>query len=219
MTRLVLLAVIGLVAPAHAGPAPKPSVVVRVENGDGDSAKLAVALTAGLRAASGARYVAKLGERQIQDVADHTECRLVEPTCAAAFGAELGVDYVLAGEAETHGKRQLLVLSLVNVKTRQRVRSLREVVTNADTGKWARGAFERLVGSVGEITVVANAQRGEVLLDGQLVAALFDGRTTISGIALGGHQLGIRAKGYRPLDIDITVDGSTKEMLLLEPLP
>jgi len=221
VSRLVLIAVLIGVAPARAEAPKKPTLVVRIENADGDSAKLALALEGALRVASRAHYVHKPTDKQIQTVADSTDCALVDPTCAASFGAALAVDYVLAGAAETHGTRQLVVLSLVNVKTRQRVRSLRDVSTKgtATPAAWARAVLGRLVGEAGELTVVANAQRGDVLLDGQIVSALFEGKTTISGIALGGHQLGIRAKGYKPIDIDITVDGTSKEMLLLDPLP
>jgi hypothetical protein len=206
---------------ARADTPQKPTLVVRIENADGDSAKLALALEGALRVASKSHYVHKPTDKQIQAVADGTDCVLIEPTCAASFGSALAVDYVLAGAAETHGVRQLVVLSLVNVKTRQRVRSLRDVSTKgtATPTAWARAVLGRLVGDAGELTVIANAQRGDVLLDGQIVSALFDGKTTISGIALGGHQLGIRAKGYKPIDIDITVDGTSKEMLLLDPLP
>jgi len=209
-----------MVAQARAEPPAKPSIVVKIENGDGDSAKLALALEAALESQSRGRYASKATRKDVQAALDETDCKLVEPTCASSFGSRIAVDYVLAGEVETHGKHKRVVLALVNVKTRQRVRSLRDAIATAsDNAKWARAMYDRLVAAaVGELTVIANAQRGEVLLDGQLVAALFEGKTTISGLVLGAHQLGIRAKGYKPIDVDITVDGSSKEMLLLEPL-
>jgi hypothetical protein len=48
---------------------------------------------------------------------------------------------------------------------------------------------------------------------------LFDGRATLNGIAIGTHQLVIRAKGFKPLELDVTVDGQTRLNLLLEPAP
>lgn len=76
----------------------------------------------------------------------------------------------------------------------------------------------RLVGGdTGDLAIVANAQRGDVLIDGQIVAALFEGKTTITGLIKGGHRLSIRAKGFRSLDMDIEIEAASKQMLLLEP--
>ncbi len=87
-----------------------------------------------------------------------------------------------------------------------------------DAKKLARVAYLRLIGGdLGELAIVANAQQGEVSIDGQVVAALFEGRTTIGGLVKGNHLLSIRAKGFRPLDVDVTIETATKQTLLLDP--
>ena len=146
------------------------------------------------------------------------ECSSIEPRCAAKLGATLAAEYAVAGELERRGTHQVLVLSLVDVRTKQRIRSVHQTgASNADAKKLARAAYTRLIGGdVGELSVIANAQRGEVLIDGQVVAALYEGRTTISGLVKGSHRLAIRAKGFRPLDIDVTIESSTKQMVLLD---
>jgi hypothetical protein len=136
-----------------------------------------------------------------------------------AVGTALGAEYVLAGEATRKGNHNMLTLSLVNVTTKQRVRSLREIVaTSADTKKWAQTMFQRLVDSgAGRLQLVANVQQAEVYLDGQLAGALWGARLTLDNLALGNHQLVVKAKGYRTLEIEVTIDGTNKETLLLEP--
>ena len=39
-----------------------------------------------------------------------------------------------------------------------------------------------------------------------------------SGLALGAHQIEIRASGYRAFSVEVTIDGNTKETFLLEPM-
>ncbi len=67
----------------------------------------------------------------------------------------------------------------------------------------------RSIAPQGNVPVVALLEGG-VLSESiaVLVAALFDGRALITGIALGSHQIGFRASGYRPLDVEITIDGA-----------
>lgn len=78
-------------------------------------------------------------------------------------------------------------------------------------------ALDAELAITGELAIVANAQQGEVLIDGQVVAGLFEGRTTIGNLVKGTHLLSIRARGYRPLEIEVTIESATKQTLLLEP--
>jgi PEGA domain-containing protein len=70
----------------------------------------------------------------------------------------------------------------------------------------------------GELLITSNARRGEVLIDGLPVTELFEGHATVSNLALGTHELVIRASGYHAFDVDVTVDGRTQESVLLDPL-
>ena len=204
-----------LATPVFAG---KPTLGVLGVTGDQFTHARATALTAALRTSvKGYRVIGT--PKQIATATLAAECSIEAPACAAKLGAALGVDYTIAGTLERRGSRDILVLALVDVKTKQRIRSLRDTsATKADTRKWARTAVARLVDAeAGELVLAANAQNGEVWIDGQLAGALYQGRTTIGGLTNGSHQLAIRAPGYKPFEIEIDVEFSTKQTVLLEP--
>jgi hypothetical protein len=162
-------------------------------------------------------YRVKGAPKQIEAAIRTAECSTIQTPCAAALGAELDTDYALVGQLDKRGTHAVLLLALVDVRTKQRVRSLRET-SAVDAKKWARATYNRLVDTeAGELALAANAQNGEVWIDGQLAGALYQGRVTITGLANGTHQLSVRAKGYKQLDVDITVEFATKHSVLLEP--
>jgi hypothetical protein len=217
---LVLLALVAATAAAE----PRQKLAISIEGKELETAKTAEAFTAALRKRASAktgRYELSGSAKDMTAAIRGAECLPTETKCAVKLGAALAVDYVLVGQIETRAKHRVIVIGMVNVQTRQRVRSLRDTVaTTTDTKAWARKVYDRMIDAdAGELTVIANAQRGEVMLDGEVVGALFSGRVTLLGVAIGTHQLGIRAPGYRPLDTEITVDGKTKETVLLEPAP
>ena len=204
---------------ANTAYADKPTLgVLNVTAKDPFTGARAKQLTTAIRA-SAKGYQIKGTPKQVDAAILAAECWINEPACAAKLGAALDVEYTIAGELERRGKTDSLTLSLVDVKTKRRIRSLRDSSpSTADTRKWARRVVARLVDTEGgELVLAANAQNGEVWIDGQLVGALHQGRTTISGLANGTHQLVIKAKGYKPFEIDIDVDFSTKQSILLEP--
>jgi hypothetical protein len=189
---------------------------VRIEAKDAASANTVIALNKAMRAVAG-RGAPK--PSTIDAAVIDTECNVLQPRCAASIGEQLAVTHMLVGQLERRGTRYTLTLSLINVATKQRVRSLRDVAaTKVDVRKWARTLHARMLdeGS-GDIVITANAKRGQVLVDGLVVTELYEGRATVSGVALGAHQLEIRAAGYRPFATDVTVDGRTEETVLLEP--
>ena len=222
MLRAALACVVlALATPAAAGP--KPTIaVIAVEGKDITSAKVGDAITTALRAevAAKGRYSAKGSVKEIWTASVKAECKAIQPTCASAIGAALGVDYVIAGEADSRAKHYMVSLALVNVKTKQRVRSVRDTTaSSADVRRWMRDVYGRLLDDqVGELTLVANADRGLVLLDGVEAGALFEGRVVLGGIATGSHMVAIRAPGFRPVEVEVTVDGTTRENVLLEPV-
>jgi hypothetical protein len=216
--RALIVAVLLMAAVAHADDK-RPLTVLAIEPKDEALAKSAGAVTRMIRTQAGAKkseFRVVGTAKQIDAAMLASECSAIQARCAAKLGDGLGAEVVIAGELERRGTHQVLVLALVDVKTKQRVRSVHQ--SGSDPKKIARTAYIRLVGGdTGELAIVANAERGEVLIDGQIVAALFEGRTTLTGLIKGSHRLGIRAKGFRPLDIDITIEAQSKQMLLLEP--
>ena len=137
-----------------------------------------------------------------------------------AIGAKLGVTHAITGKLEKRGARYTVTLSLINLATKQRVRSLRDTTTDkADVRKWARTLYTRTLDEgTGELVITANARRGKILVDGQPVTELYDGSATIAALALGAHQIEIRASGYKPFAVEVTIDGNTKETFLLDPM-
>lgn len=189
---------------------------VRIESKDVDAGKRAADLTNALRALAAKGHRAAPTAKATDAAITSADCSVLQPACAAAVGAKLGATHVLVGQVEKRGARYTIMLSLINVDTKQRVHSLRDT-SGADARKWARALYARILDEgAGEIVLAANAQRGQVILDGLPVTELYAGRATISKIALGAHQLEIRAVGYRPFTTDVTVDGRTEQNVLLD---
>jgi hypothetical protein len=222
LQHLVVTACVVSAICATAAADPKPTLAVAgIYPQEPEIGKLADTLTTAMRAVAGGRYRVKpTTSKDIAAARLKADCNAVETACAAAMGEILGVEFVLTGELQARGEHPVLVLSLVNVQTKQRIRSMRDsFAKTVDPRRWAEAAYKRIASaSVGELVIVANAQHGDVLVDGQLAGALFDGRTMITGIATGTHQLEIRAQGFRPFTVDVSVDGTTRQTLLLEPL-
>lgn len=180
-------------------------------------AKSAGAITREVRSrAAKGEYDVKGAAKDIDAAMLASECDSMQPGCAARLGAGLGTEYVIAGSLERRGTHAELVLTLVDVEHKRRVASVHQ--SGMDPKKLARAAYTRLTGGdLGDLAIEANAQNGDVLIDGQVVAALFEGRTTLTGLLKGSHMLAIRAKGYKPLEVDVTIEAQTRQMLLLDP--
>jgi len=201
----------------------KPSMaILEIVPRDHGLVAAADAMTAAIRAKARAKtsgYTVKGTPKEVDDAMLASECNAIQPRCAVGLGETLAADYAIAGELERRGTHQILLLSLVDVHAKKRIRAVREItVTKGDAKKLARAAYVRLIdGEAGSLSIVANAQSGDILIDGQSVAALFEGRASIDGLVNGGHQLSIRAAGFRPFDVDITIQYATKETVLLDP--
>ncbi len=224
MIRTAVIALAALAAVAAADPKPKPTIAIIVDAKDRDAIPTADELTASLRKLAGKkaeRFAVKGTDKDWIAAKRAAECSAMQLGCAVTIGASLGVDFVAVGVAETRAQHRVIVINLVNVSTKQRVRSLRDTVTTqVKLQKWAQKIYERVISNdTGEIVVITNAKGGDVLIDGQLIAALYEGKATLPNLAVGTHALTIRAPGFKLLETEVTVDGSTRESILLEPLP
>jgi hypothetical protein len=210
------------VATAHADDRPTVTVL-GVTTGNPRLLKIAGKVDDSLRARVATKaspYRAKGSKKELAAKLLTAECTASDVPCAAKLGEAFGTDYALAGKLERRGEHVELVLVLVDVAKKQRIRQYRDVTTaTADMKKLARTSFDKIAGvaELGELAIACNAQRGEVWLDGELVAALFEGRTTITRLPQGKHRLEVRANGYRPFDVEVDIAGATKQMVLLEP--
>jgi hypothetical protein len=218
VSRLALMLV--LLSATHAAADAERTTAIRIQAKDADSAKRANELNKALRTAKGA-HRAKVSAGDVDAAVLDAECSILQPACAATIGAKLGVTHMLVGELDRRGARYTLTLSLINVSTKQRVRSLREVSgASANVRKWANTLYAKMLDEgTGEVVLFANARRGQVFVDGLAVTELYEGRATLSGIALGTHAIEIRAPGYKPFAIDVEVDGHSEESFLLDPMP
>lgn len=193
---------------------------IRIEAKDPSAAKRAVELTKALRAVATKKTgKAKPTAKDVDSAIVNAECSIVQPACAAEIGEKLAVGHVMVGQLDKRGARYTLTLSLINVRTKQRVRSLREVSAASDVRRWATALYTRIFDDgAGEIVIVANARRGQVLVDGLAVTELYEGRATLSNVALGTHGIEIRASGYKPFATEIEVDGRSEQSFLLDPV-
>lgn len=200
---------------------PKPTIAVMIAAKSPEVAKpedQARAIVRKLADAKTGPYLHKATNKDVVAAVTKAECDVMEPACAAKVGAALGIDYLLAGTLELRADRIVIQLGLFNVRTKQRTRSSRGIAVASTLDKVVRTVYTQLVdATTGELTVIANAKQGDVVLDGQTVGSLWEGRVTISGLALGNHALSIKAKGYKPIAVDVRIDGSNTETLLLEP--
>jgi TolB-like protein len=214
-----LLAIAVLATTAHADDA--PTFAVQLRSWDAIADKMTYAFADELRAAGRAKNAAYRAKGTHKDfVAANTEpCVVTELACAGAIGERLAVDYVLVGEVETRGKRFVLTMNVVDVKTKKRVRSLRDVVDRSSNArKWAKRMYIRVVDAeTGELAITSNVPRAVVWIDGQKVTELFESRATLMGLSIGPHKLELRAPGFRPYIDEVIVDGRTKLSVLLEP--
>lgn len=213
---LILLALAG-----HAIADDRPTLAVTIAASSPETSRpndQALALVRKLADAKTGPYQHKATPREVAAALIKAECQVMEPACAAKLGTALGVNYLLAGTIEARAQRLVIQLVMVNVRTKQRVRSARGVATAATLDKTVRTTYAQLTDkTTGELTVIVNAKQGDVVLDGQTVGQLWEGRATVSGLSLGSHELAIRAKGYKPIAIEIRIDGSNTETLLLDP--
>jgi hypothetical protein len=206
-----------------AGADDKPSVaVLEIVAKDTSLDRAASAVTAALRTRAGAKtsgYKVKGSRKEIDTAMLAAECSTIQASCSVALATKVGADYAIVGELDRRGGHRILTLSLVDARAKQRIRAVREVgAMTGDAKKLARTAYTRLIGDdVGALTVVANAENGDVLVDGHSVAALFEGKATIEGLVNGTHQLSIHARGFKPFDAEVEIQYATTETVLLDP--
>ncbi len=181
-------------------------------------AKTAATLDSAMRSAATAKYKVVASAKRVAAAIQTAECSAYETACAVKLGDKLGSDFTLAGELEKRGTSIELQIAIVDVASKKRIRSYRDKVGgNADMKKVAKRAIDRLtgVGQRGELVVISNVQRGEVLIDGELKGELFEGRSTIT-LAQGRYKILIRAAGKKPFEDIVTVDETTQLNVLLD---
>ena len=190
--RFVLVALLAWASVARADDR-HTLVVLGVEPTDSALTKSAHAMDAVIRTRAGVEY-ALVGDAKAIDAAVLAgDCTTIQASCAGKLGSQLGAELAIAGKLDRRGTHVELTLALVDVEHKARVRSVTQS-GGGDPKKLAKLAYERLVGGdVGDLLIEANAEHGDVLIDDQVVAGLFGGKTTITGIARGNHILAIRA--------------------------
>jgi hypothetical protein len=183
---------------------------------DAGLTKSAHAMDAVIRTRAAVEYTLVGTAKAIDAAVVAGDCTTIQASCAGKLGSQLGAAFAVAGKLDRHGTHVQLTLVLVDVAHKARLRSVTQS-GGGDPKKLAKLAFDRLRGGdVGDLYITANSEHGDVLVDGQVVAGLFEGKTTITNVARGAHILEIRAKGYKPFRVDITVEATTRQTLLLD---
>ncbi|MGE0549657.1 MAG: hypothetical protein AB7O24_28485 [Kofleriaceae bacterium] len=220
MLRILIVFAVASTSTSTAAADTRPTYAVDLHAKDRGADAITTAMTNALRAAGSksALYRGKPTYKQLAQARVAVDCSAAEVSCTSAVGAKLGVDYMFAGTIESRGQRYVLELNVINVKTDKRVRSIRDVSSRGKpASRWARHVFARIVDdATGDLIVSCNAYRGIVLVDGQPVTELYEGRATVAGLALGRHSLEIRATGYKPYTDEVLVDGTTNISVLLD---
>jgi hypothetical protein len=210
----VVLVVLGGMARAET----VPTFAVDLRSKDALADKITSSLEDAMRTVKRADYRAK-GTRKDRVAASTDDCPTGLPTkCAVAIGARLGVDYMFIGTVETRGNRFVLSLDIVHVRSGNRVRSLRDLVpATTDATTWAKSVLRRIGDTAtGALTISCNAARAVVLVDGLPATDLYQGRGTVTGLALGTHAIEVRAAGYKSYVGEVTIVGDTPLNVLLD---
>jgi hypothetical protein len=66
------------------------------------------------------------------------------------------------------------------------------------------------------LAITCNAVRATILIDGQPATALYNGRGSIGGLALGTHGIEVRADGFKPYVGEVNIVGDTPLNVLLD---
>jgi hypothetical protein len=216
---------VAVATPAAADPPSKQAIaVLDIAAKEESVIGVAASLTAALRnrgKAKASRFRVVGTGKTIAAAVLKADCALGEPACMTAIGTALGADVVVHGAVSRRGGKRTLQISLFDVATQQRIRTLTDTVASSVApSKWARAVYERLVDvELGDLVIVANASRGEVFVDGVQAAILIEGKATVARLPLGNHRVAIRARGFKAFDVELAVDGFTTHSILLEPDP
>src|SRR6476660_2525869 len=126
--RSLCIALVLVTAAAHADER-RALTVLAIEPKDEALAKSADAITRTIRTVASAKKSEFRLEGKPKDIETATlaaECNSTEARCAAKLGAGLGAEVVISGSVERRGEHVVLTLGLVDVKSKQRIRSVRQ---------------------------------------------------------------------------------------------
>src|SRR5688572_2374199 len=223
--------VAGLLAVERTAAAKPGIVVLGLEvrdleaNIDEKTTKLATELTAGLRAqAKGATSPYSLvpnAEAELTEVKVINMCDDEGLGCMSSIGKDMKADRLLYGRITKRKNGYQVSLDLLDVKKKEMERSASEIIPFADAtspgiGRWAKTLYGKLTGTAetgGTLLISANADNGEVFVDGKSKAKLVNGTARIGGLSEGSHTIGIQAPGYKTWAGEATVTaGETTKM-------
>lgn len=195
-------------------------------NVDEKTTKMATDLTAGLRreakAAASPYSLVPNADRDLTEVKVINMCEDAAVGCMSDIGKDLKADRLLYGSITRRKNGYQVSLDLLDVKKKAMERSTSELIpfgeaNAAGVARWSKTLYGRLTGSSAEsggtLVVTANADSGQVLIDGKPRGKLSGGTARITGVSPGSHTVGVQASGFKNWSGDATVtDGETTKV-------
>jgi hypothetical protein len=221
LTCTALLLLVGLGGSAFAG---KPSIgVLGLEvvdqNGtptpaDTQAAKeLSDGLRARAKAGTGPYQLAPGSDKELIDQKLLNNCDNEAPGCMSAIGNQLGSDILMYGHFEKQGKQYQVTIKVLDVGRKAVLKTSSDLIpvseaSGAALQGWAKKIYGRLTGesSGGTLVVkVSNADRGTILIDGDMKGTISSGTGTVSGLGEGKVRVTVEAEGFRRWEKDVNI--------------
>jgi len=190
-----------------------------------DAYEQAQALTVALKNAieKDARWELQNGDFSLEVMVTALDCKAPPDTaCLARIANKINAERFLWGSMKKNGTEVVAALNYWEKGRSGSGTALRYSNNLKDAAdekltELATGALRDLVGAPqGSLVVLAGNLNGEVFVDGRRVGALRDGRGEFA-VALGEHQVELRAQGHNPASGSVEVTASTPAELELTP--
>jgi hypothetical protein len=220
-------ALLALAGPAHARP--KVAVLGLEVIGQGATDQKAIeaarSLTRELRREatrpSGRFDLAPNSNKDLLEIKMLSDCSDEGRRCMSDVGKQLGAERLIYGKLERKKTGYELSLKLLNTETTELEAQADTIIpfsdmgTAASIGRHTRGLYGKLTGAPEEgiVAITANAERGTVLVNGQIRTSLSAGSARVSGLTAGTHTITIEAEGFDRYQTDITIGpGETRTL-------
>jgi hypothetical protein len=218
MTRAIRLSCLALlfVALGAASALAKPTIAVlglEVVDKAGTptpvDTQVAQELTTGLRlrakAGTGPYQIAPNSDKELVDEKLLKNCDDEKPTCMAAIGNELNADFLMYGRIEKQGGAYQVTINLLDVKRKQREKSIPQPIPIAESSGaalqvWAKKIYAALTGQTDTCTLVikttGGVDKGTILVNNEPKGNISVGNGEVKGLAEGKYTVAVEAKDF-----------------------
>jgi hypothetical protein len=222
-----------LALPAHAKP--KVAILGLEVTGAGatdqKAIKAADELTKELRREaqrdSGPYELAPNSNKTLLDIKMLSECSDEGLKCMSEIGQQMGAERLIYGKLEKKKGGYQVTLKLLNTESRKSEGTAESVIPIADVSasgglaRRARTLYGQLIGAPDEggLEITSNAERGTVLVDGEIKTSLSAGSARVSGLASGSHSIAVEADGFERFETEVSIAPGDTESLRASLVP